>query len=561
LLISCGFVHAQNTGAAPYLDSEHAYQVKIGKAVNEKRWVVTDKDDLNPNTPYVITDATQGNFDWFSIVPATTDGTNEQVTIFFDRTIFSVGNWYLQYFEDEDINGDGTLVCVSAREFEIVISENEFYLIVGDDKSQCNDETGAVHPYANLDDSPAGTDLFQSIVTYTVTMNKDVDYNPNNFSFDADFDLDVSNFSAVVTTTDGGSASFVQTGDTYTVTVIPDNGGSDPFLDEVEVTLTVSFNLSVLVQHVPTLTLSNGQAVVAGTPPATTYDNEDIYPIAPATPGDRTQAVNLYALPATRDIGFGVGESLISAQNPLQNSTHNYTVQMDNIADWNRGISGWHIEANSGGGAIAQGPSTYQLSRKQSATNDTASIVFYFDPDVEDEYTLYFTEQNANGCTTVRAYPLKIQPPFDVDIADANDQCSGASGRVYENLQIETTTIDYVVDLVSAGYDFTWQFDITVTCPDIGTTLTLNNFAISTGTVTVLGANSRGVVVERGADPVATQVVVSVTFQGLYAAEHEIVVSLSNITGNFNEVDADGTNSDEHIIFSMPQVTALAGVD
>ncbi|MDA3879965.1 MAG: hypothetical protein PF436_06215, partial [Prolixibacteraceae bacterium] len=103
MLAGSRYAYAQeNTGSNPYLESEHAYAVNIGKAANAKRWVVTDKDGGNPNTPYTITTLNEDTFDWFDIEPATTNGTNEIVTIFFDRDIFApggslIGTWYLQY--------------------------------------------------------------------------------------------------------------------------------------------------------------------------------------------------------------------------------------------------------------------------------------------------------------------------------------------------------------------------------------------------------------------------------------------------------------------------------
>jgi hypothetical protein len=52
-----------------------------------------------------------------------------------------------------------------------------------------------------------------------------------------------------------------------------------------------------------------------------------------------------------------------------------------------------------------------------------------------------------------------------------------------------------------------------------------------------------------------------VVYNGRYINNHSIQATLTNITGSFNEVDADATNSITHTIYAIPQAGTLAGID
>ncbi|WP_429415894.1 hypothetical protein [Roseimarinus sediminis] len=608
LLISAAFLptRAQNTGALPYLDSEHAYQLKIGEAGNDRKWVITDKAATDPIT-YTIwkADFADDGLDWFEVTDqAMADDGLETIEILFDRSVFAPGetlipSWYLQYYEYDETNA-----CISAREFVLTVGENEFYLTVGADDAQCNDRSGLVHTYAQVDNDPVGTDLYATEVTYTVTMHKEGDYDPDSWRFDASFfeDITLSNsitptaFAATVSTVDGGSASFAGSGP-YTVTVIPPPSADFP--DEVEVTLTVSFENPVLADVTPTLTVSNGSATKNGTPPAVTYDNEDIYPYDPVdpllVPGDREQVVTIRAIPATDDIEPGLGETVASAGNPLQNSTHRYQVLMEDAAS-NRlnALTGWHLTRTGGTDEIAEDAATYTLTPTyDDATNTAAASIrfnFTYDDEVpaNNEYTIYFTEQNSKDCSSVRAYPITIGAPFDVDIAAVDDDCSYADGKVYETYTGEETQIVYTVNLNNAAYDATWQFDLELLCAELGDELTvLSDVAklfVSGGTMGTpesdAGKYTIPVTISKsGEDPVGKSVTVTVTYSGLYETAHNITANLVVPTeegsfGSYSETDADdgivlsdagavegAINQAAHVIQAMPQPGVLAGVD
>jgi hypothetical protein len=576
LLISATFLptRAQNTGALPYLDSEHAYAITIGKADNNKEWVVTDKDDGNPNTPYTITDATQATdaIDWFEIIPATTDGGTEQVNITFDRDVFAPGGtltttWYLQYYEYDETNA-----CISAREFVLTVGENEFYLTVGADDAQCNDRSGLVHTYAQVDNDPVGTDLYATEVTYTVTMHKEGDYDPDSWRFDASFfeDITLSNsitptaFAATVSTVDGGSASFAGSGP-YTVTVIPPPSADFP--DEVEVTLTVSFENPVLADVTPTLTVSNGSATKNGTPPAVTYDNEDIYPYDPVdpllVPGDREQVVTIYELPATRDIVHGSGETALSASNPLQFSTHNYNVEMEDFDSNNRS---WYIKTSDGSTTMTEGAANDYVLTQSNAGNVVTATISYNESMATGDYKIFFEETNPiKGCSTVREYDISIGDPLNVSIAlaDAADatRCAEIAGDVNNTYTTATSTIiDYVVTLSTAGYTYGWSFDLAVSSTgtfDVNDVdVAASGIAVTGGSFTAGADNYRGSVSVAGG---TTEVTISVTYAGFYVNEHALTVSLNAIEGTYADEAADVSVG--NTIYALPQPLALEGVD
>lgn len=555
LLAGSRFVQAQNKGANPYLDSEHAYQVPIGKTENDKRWVVTD----DVSNTYTITTSNEGTYDWFDIDPAATNGGNEQVTIYFDRAVFSVGTWYLRYYEDE-LQSDGLSVCISAREYSLNVSANTFHLDIGADKTVCNAESGEVHTEAEVDNDPVDSDLFPTSVSYTVTMNKGADYSPDNFSFDAVFDVGVSIFDASVTTVDGGAASWEESGGIYTVTVIPGSGGDDPFLNEVEVTLDVTYNLPVLDTHIPELSVSNGQAVKDGTPQSITYDNETVYPVS--EPGDREQIITINELPATADIGPGDGETASSASNPLQNSTHNYLVTMEDQVNH---TGTWSVE-NDGGTVMTQG-TDYSITETNTGNDVTAAITFTENMPI-GTYTIKFEEENTtSGCSTVRAYDVNLGEPLNVSVAlaDAADaeRCPDVSGTVVTNSDLSnatTTIIEYTVTLNTTGYGSAWSFDMGITSDVV--------FATTDVDVAASGINVTGGTFSAGADNYSgsvsvaagvTEVTIAVTYEGFYVNEHNLTVSLTNIEGSFNDA-ADDVNV-SNIINAMPQPLALEGVD
>jgi hypothetical protein len=557
LLAGSRYAYAQeNTGSNPYLESEHAYAVNIGKAANAKRWIVTDKNGHS----HQITTTNEDTFDWFDIEPATTNGTNEIVTIFFDRDIFApggslIGTWYLQYFEDQE-QSDGSTVCVSAREYELTVTENEFYLTLADDASQCNGQDGAVHTIADVTNNDYAT-----TVTYTVVMHKETDYNPDQFNFVISFDqpVDAGTVSTAVDPSTEGTATFSANTDS-TVTVIP--VGSNNFTDEVTIDVTATFSNNVLSETIPALTVSSGEATVNGTPPAITYDNEEIHPVG--NPGDRTQAITIYELPATSDIGPGAGETVASATNPLQNSTHNYLVTME---DQSNNTGTWSVENDEDTPMTeGTGASDHYSLTPTNAGNDVTAAITFTENMPTGIYTIKFEEENTTGCSTLRAYDVDLGEPLNVSIALANaadaERCPDVSGTVVRNDELNNATtniIEYTVTLNTTGYGAAWSFDMGIISDEGFAT---SDVDVAGSGINVTGGAFTGADNYSGTVSVAagvTEVTIAVTYEGFYVNEHDITVLLTNIEGTYND-EADDVNV-SNIINAMPQPLALEGVD
>jgi hypothetical protein len=283
--------------------------------------------------------------------------------------------------------------------------------------------------------------------------------------------------------------------------------------------------------------------------------------VAPGTPGDRTQAIAIYELPETSDIGPGAGETASSAANPLQNSTHNYLVTME---DQSNNTGTWSVE-NDLGNPMTSG-TDYNLTENNSSNDVTAAINFT-DNMPTGTYTIKFEEENTTGCSTVRAYDVNLGEPLNVSIAlaDAADaeRCPDVSNTVVtnDNLSNATTTIiEYTVTLNTTGYGAAWSFDMGIT----------SGFGFGTSDVDVAGSgiNVTGGNFTAGADNYSgsvdvaagvTEVTIAVTYEGFYVNEHNLTVSLTNIEGTYND-EADDVNV-SNIINAMPQPLALEGVD
>jgi hypothetical protein len=79
------------------------------------------------------------------------------------------------------------------------------------------------------------------------------------------------------------------------------------------------------------------------------------------------------------------------------------------------------------------------------------------------EYVIYFAEVGDNGCSTIRSFPITLGDPFDADILAVTDQCSGADGVVFQNLQDSTTTVNYTIRLNTSSYGSNWRFNFALT--------------------------------------------------------------------------------------------------
>ena len=534
---------AQNTGSQPYQDSRHAYGVTIGATANTQYWEISN----GVSSPIPLSTGTPA---WAHYGPATTNGGYDTIQIFFDRSVFAIGStWYLRYYET-----DGSNSCVSAREYPIVIDNNTFYLTLADDSDSCNSQDGVVHTTAEVDGIS-----FPSQVGYTITMTKEDDFDPTSWQFDVTFEQAVTSISSQVVTADGGSVvvTEIQPMDqtTYRITVTPNASN----LSSVVVTVTVGYSNPVHADVTRAITVTHGEALVSlpPAPVAVTNDNIIEFPLAPATQGDRVQAMIIHAIPATRNIVPGTSETAVSAQHPLQNSTHRYDVEM---ADYTNNDHHWTIE-NASGTVMTSG-THYNLTETNSGNTVTAAIEFTGFMAL-GSYTIYFTEENrTTGCSSVRQYAVTLGDPLNVTIAltspgDDAARCAQVSGTIVANDDLDvatTTTISYTVTLNTADYDFAWNFHYALTTNVAG--------GFRADDVEVAGVMVDGVANSTGDVSVAAGVktaTIVVTYQGFYQNQHTITMTLSNIEGSFSDTAA-GVHVD-NIIYAMPQALALVGVE
>jgi hypothetical protein len=554
LLAGLRYANAQNTGEYPYRASEHAYQVPIGRAANLKTWAIVDS--TNETIEYNLKEVT-----WASVDSAENDGGNEDVEIFFTPGIFTVGSvWYLRYREDQIHNG--SITCVAARQIKITIAENNFYLQLEDDISVCNSQSGIVRSYTDIDD-----ETFETTVTYTLTMHKEPDFDINRWEFDGIFDTEVQSLVTNVLTGGGGSVTpSTSTGDSIHFTVEPDGTG---FPDTVAIELTVTHLLPVLTDSLTSVDINNGIARSGDSdyPWVFTDDNTQDY-------SDRNQGVNVLAIPGTQDISPGGNDNTTSAQNPLQNSTHTYVVEMANTSNYTNPDTGWMIVEDEIDGdtmSVSGAAPHYSTTGGVNGVNDSVNVTFN-DNMPEGGYILYYTEQNSNWCTTIRSYPFTLGEPLDIDLFVADAQCPYISGSINTPNTVTSTPIGDTVRIVSSGYTNNWEFDFEITStPEFSssdveiTAVTVSAVILSAVTLSDLSigeTTTTGTVnVTNSAGSPVTSVIINVTYDGLYDQAHTINIALSDITGSFNEQDANATNSDTHTINALPQPGELVGVD
>jgi hypothetical protein len=548
-------VYAQNTGAGPYIDSWHTYRVEMGNSANTYEWDITQVGSTDTTNL-----ATRAGGDLVGWVDATRSGIYNDIAIFFGDANFDPSQtWELLYREF------ATGTCIAARKFTIRLTTNDFYLTLAANDTLCKNESGDVLDWNNVDYEP-----FNTVFTYRVTLHKVAGFVLTGWSFDASINLSPANHSYVsytvaVSPVGEGTASIVDGAPLDGIFTVNASGLTTPSRTDVSVDVTVTLSGLLHRGITTTLSLVNGQAKSGVSGPILTFDNTGRPTsgspdnVADAALRDRLQVIVIDSLPATQNILAGAGETATSATNPLQNSTHKYTVCMGSMANnYGNAGTGWKIETALNV-LVPNLPANYVLTSAPSATNDDITIAFYMAP---GSYILFYTEVGDNGCSAQRQFPFTLGEPFDVDIAEIDDHCAAIDGDILPDLAASTTTVVYTVTLNTASYGSDWSFDFT-----LSSVLALGDADLDVSSVTVVGGTYTGSNYSGSvsvANPV-DEVTINVVYNGLYVTAHTITATISNITGSFSEVDADistgAGNSTEHIIYGMPQATVLAGVD
>jgi hypothetical protein len=547
-----------NTGSYPYLNSWHSYRVEVGDGSNTRQWDIVNEDES------ITRDLSSTTHLWSSI--NSLDGTYADINIFYTDTLFAVGDiWYLRYREYSADEG----TCVAARQFTIEIFENDFYLSLDDDVEVCKTPyDGMVCSWDTINDA---TETFNTSFTYRVTLNKDSDYEINGWSFEATIDLTpvghnhtFNDYTLEVVPVSEGTATLVDDGsygsdlDGYFKASM--SGLTTATLSSVAVDVVVTVNGLLYEGVTASLTLENGQAI-AGVNNNITLDNEDrpvdADGVTDVNLQDRLKVVIINPLPATHDISYGSSETAWSAANPLQYSTHNYTVEMGDATN----AYSWALYESDGTTLVVNDAANYEIV-DNGLSADINNVDFTFNMG-NGTYYIEFTETGT--CTSVRRYTITLGDPFDVDITAASNTCAEISGDVNDDFTFATTTdVTYVIDLITENYKADWSFDFTLASIPVFDAADVEVSSITASDGTYSGDTSTGTVTVANseASPIS-QVTVTVTYSGIYSSLHTITATINDCTGSFNEVDADTSGDDitTHIIYRMPQPLALEGVD
>ena len=301
LLAAPRYAHAQNSSAAPYLNSTHLYRVKMGDVANTPTWQLTN---LTSSLSPIVLDAQS----WITHAKIDRAGTAEDsayVTIKFVNTVFNVsdGTWTLIYSE---MNGDD---CIAKRSFDITPTDNSFYLTLGDDDTNCNALNDQVLNWDDIDwkgQGHSGTNTpIPTYVDFTVKMNKAPTFTISSWLFDDTISFLNSNFSyisarAIDSSATGTSAlglSFAITqgsGNKFSVLV---NGPSTSVASD-SIVLRVYISGLIYVGEGVLMTVKNGVAR-SGTNYVTRTDDD-----VGKGSGDRQQVQIILPLPATSNIAI-----------------------------------------------------------------------------------------------------------------------------------------------------------------------------------------------------------------------------------------------------------------
>ncbi|MCF8357406.1 MAG: hypothetical protein K9H26_01520 [Prolixibacteraceae bacterium] len=286
------------------------------------------------------------------------------------------------------------------------------------------------------------------------------------------------------------------------------------------------------------------------------------------------------------DEGFTGG-----ADQPLQYSTHDYFITMENAANLSNGNAYWEIYDQGDRTTPYTEGVDYSLTVNNAGTDVTATVTFDGTLAAENTFDLVFTEIHAvSSCPNERSYTFTLNGPFDVDIDDEIDICPDTDTDILEvgiGVQPDgtgtTTTVSYAINLVSDFYENDWSFDYAITIAENGgggndasvnsVTFTSNGLgmtapATETGTVTV----------EYNAGTPTTIITLEVEYNDIHGTTQLVEVALSNITGQSTEVDENtqlGTENDDtvgddassdqnnvlHLIKNLPIPGNIDGMD
>jgi hypothetical protein len=255
---------------------------------------------------------------------------------------------------------------------------------------------------------------------------------------------------------------------------------------------------------------------------------------------------------------------------PVVNSTHIYTVGMDNGAN----IPSWYIYPE--GTNIFNVKTTPITASLGAGTKliGVASIPVFFASATFTVGTTYVVVYNESAegtiiCENYRFYNVTIQPVFDVDITtDYENECpiEPESFRLNPTSSLEFFGT-YTVDLISTDYEYPWNFSFrfTTLALEVGYANAVIQSVVVSGngpdqTYTPNDYQFENVVEDIPA--LTTRITFTVHYTFTPGSEQQIKLAISGQKGSFNELDVDGPLEEEtHKILRLPGPSALTAVD
>lgn len=285
LLLAGGrYANAQNTSLQPYIGSTHLYGVPMGDVANTVEWRISNPT-YNSGNPIDLT-----SISWTT--PTIIDNTSPTrdsayIEITFENTIFSLatGTWRLVYSE---MNGNS---CVARRYVDITPVDNSFNLVMGGDETDCNSYSDSIFDNTVGD---IASIIGNSVVPFTVTMEKGADFRLTSWSFVASVSISGTGYSlpailpTVVTDPGHGSLAFSGTGGSSFTGTVSGISTSDDFTSDA-IIFNVIVNGSPVNDFIVTLSI-NGRAYSGNNYTAVTIENDDT---------DNIQRKTIYGIPNT----------------------------------------------------------------------------------------------------------------------------------------------------------------------------------------------------------------------------------------------------------------------
>lgn len=322
-------------------------------------------------------------------------------------------------------------------------------------------------------------------------------------------------------------------------------------------------------------------------------ENEVYYQVTDAN-GNSSDLILLYKItvlrmPVISDITTAELEGIVGgANNPLQYSTHSYSITMlDYGTNWGNGSTGWEIYP---AGDWSTPETDYSIYYSNSGNDVTAEITF--GNLATGNYDLVFTEEDLSNCTAQKSYSITVGAAFDVDIDEVANQCPTDDNAILNvGSQVDadgtgrTTSITYTINMMSS-YESNWQFNYDVTIAEDGgggTDASVNSISFDDGAkgnilVTPASSSSGTVNVTYNSGDPTVVIGMTVVYNDIHGTTQAVKVALSDITGSSQEVDLnvelssegddvvglDG-NSDqnevEHLIQDLPIPGNIIGVE